>query len=203
MLHTNRTRRMATMTQITAEQISRCEQEARKVGCGLVIVPRSDMEKNGYYNGMPVNALINGETAQIPIIILPDAIDLERWAVTESGVEMHRTQIPEHLFYAFLIHHECAHARYGHPDIMRNLDRFGNLPAGVMNIILEIAADRYAWSKIMPGKALPVRKDMKANVKSFDAFVKHNRPAFKSFASKLKPIPADAVVKVTWGMGNV
>lgn len=198
---------MATMIQITAEQGGRFEQEARKVGCGLVIVPRSDMELNGkqvgYYNGMPVNVLINDETAQIPIILLRDEIDLERWAGAKSGHEIHRPQIPEHLVYDFVIHHECAHARYGHPDIMRNLERFMNLPAEVMNIILEIAADRYAWSKIMPGKALPVRKDMKANVKSFDAFVKRNRSAFKSFTSKLKPIPADAVVEIAWGMGNV
>lgn len=184
------------MRKITTEEINRFELEARKVGVGLVIAPRSEMEKNGYYNGLPVASLIDGIETSIPVIILPDAIDIEKFKSTQSGCELDRTRIPEHLIYDFLIHHECAHARYGHPEVMRHRERFNNLPAGSMECICEIQADRYAWYKIQPGVAMPIVTSRKSSVKKFDAFIRRHKATFKAFESKMKAIPADACVVI-------
>lgn len=184
------------MRKLTQEEFNRFDLEARKVGVGLFVVDRSEMRPDGYCTGVLVPALINGLETEIQCIILPDEIDTEKWGTTQSGVELDRTKIPEHLVYPFLIHHECAHARYGHGGIMTHRERFGNLPEGPMRTICEMLADRYAWRKIMPGVPLPVVASRKDAVKKFDAFVQRNKAAFKSFESKLKAIPADAYVVV-------
>lgn len=196
------------LVKITPEKLKQLSREVRKVGAVLFALPPSLMTDgvrflNGHYDGIPQPVKINGEVCQKPFIRIVNHVDAEKHQTTNSGIELDRTRIPVELIFDFLAHHEIAHAKYGHPEVMRHLEKFYPSPVEGVYCCCEIMADRYAWLKIQPGVALPVRKhetaNVKAMVKKFDGFMKRHRAIFKSFYPKIVEIPSDALVEMVQG----
>lgn len=81
---------------------------------------------------------------------------------------LERSAIPRELVYDFLVHHEIAHIKHGDGVLIDGWIKQGlftaedfrdmNPNTAIYTAIVEYRADKYAWSKIMPGKEMPEQK---------------------------------------------
>lgn len=142
------------------------------------------------------------QISQMACIAIARTIDLDVFRSSNGGsIELDRSQIPDHLVFDYVVHHEIGHARGGDSGILRHFTEVEKWSPGRVSALaecLELRADRYAWREICPGRALPARKGEMPErcTRSFDGFLLGHADQLEALRPTIVPLSTDPTMYI-------
>jgi len=154
---------------LTKYQYRRYAEIAKANGCLLEIHEAGDHDGSWGLSGVMAMSSVDDATDPHTGFSEHGYISLaSRISVTEvrsaNRPELDLAQVPLLRLYEFTLWHEIAHKIWNFPLASFFLARPGDERYDryyhKVRHINEVLADRFAWARVFPGKALPVRKDL-------------------------------------------